>query len=188
MQFTVSDFHFQNPLTNKFEARNLQTQLGQTHHSKVHILQKTNTDFPGKFKGMQVSISSILCVQVIILLSLKDKFYMISLETFTQYKLRSCEKYVFVHGNDKLVHVVWVGRNDKSTLFFNAPFSIFGPLRRPQGQSSGRSRSLASLQIMFNLQSPQILNLNHHRITYFRHYVPWTKIPDDMNKFKMGVL
>ena len=47
--------------------------IGQTHHSKVHILQKTNTDFPGKFKGMQVSISSILCVQVIIFFSLKEK-------------------------------------------------------------------------------------------------------------------
>ena len=70
-----------------------------------------------------------------------------------------------------------MGLNDEFTLFFYASFSIFGPLRRPQGQNSGRSRSLASLQIMFNLQSPQIINLNHQKITYFRHYVPWTKIP-----------
>ena len=78
-----------------------------------------------------------------------------------------------------------MGRNDKSTLFFNASFSTFGTLRRPQGQFSGVSRSLTSLQIMINLWSPQILNLNHQKITYFRHYVPWTKIPDDMNKSKI---
>ena len=72
-------------------------------------------------------------------------------------------------------------RNDESTLFFNSSFSIFGPLRRPQGQNSGRSRSLTSLQIMFNLQSPQIINFNNQKITYFCHYVPSTKIPDYMN-------
>ena len=41
-----------------------------------------------------------------------------------------------------------MGRNDKSTLFFHASFSIFGPLRSPWGQNSGRSRTLASLQIL----------------------------------------
>jgi hypothetical protein len=39
-----------------------------------------------------------------------------------------------------------------------------------------------SLQIMFNLLSPQILNLNHQKIMYFRHYVPWTKT-DNMKRF-----
>ena len=27
------------------------------------------------------------------------------------------------------------------------------------------------------------LKMKHEKITYFRHYVPWTKIPEDMNKF-----
>jgi hypothetical protein len=26
------------------------------------------------------------------------------------------------------------------------------------------------------------LKMKHEKITYFRHYVPWTKIPDEMNK------
>ena len=30
--------------------------------------------------------------------------------------------------------------------------------------------------------SPQIIHLNHQKITYFRHYVPWTKIPYDIKK------
>ena len=81
-----------------------------------------------------------------------------------------------------------MGQNDKSTLFFNASFSIFGTLRRPWGQNSGGSRSLTSLQIMFNLWSPQILNLNHQKITYFCHYVSWTKIPNNMNKSKQNKL
>ena len=76
-----------------------------------------------------------------------------------------------------------MGRNDESMLFFQASFSIFGPLRCPQGQNSGRSRSLASLQIIFNLFSLQIIHFNHQKIMYFGHYVPWTKIQDDMNKF-----
>jgi len=29
----------------------------------------------------------------------------------------------------------------------------------------------------------QKLKMKHEKITYFRHYVPWTKIPDDKNKF-----
>ena len=65
---------------------------------------------------------------------------------------------------------------------FMLHFSIFGHLRPPWGQNSGRSKSLTSLQIMFNLRSPQILNLNHQKLTCFHHYVPWMKIPDDMNK------
>ena len=75
-----------------------------------------------------------------------------------------------------------MGCNDESTWFFNGSFSIFRTLRHPYGQNSGGSRSLTSLQIMFNLWSPQTINLNHQKITYFRHYVPWTKIQDDMNK------
>ena len=39
----------------------------------------------------------------------------------------------------------------KLRYLFNASFSIFGHLRRPLGQNAGRPRSLASLQIMFNL-------------------------------------
>ena len=27
-----------------------------------------------------------------------------------------------------------------------------------------------------------ILKMKHKKITYIHHYVPWTKIPDDMNK------
>ena len=30
--------------------------------------------------------------------------------------------------------------------------------------------------------------MNHQKITYFCHYVPWTKILDDMNKFKVYLL
>ena len=41
---------------------------------------------------------------------------------------------------------------------------------------------MTSIQIMSNHWSPQILNLNHQKITYFRHYVPWTKIPYDIKK------
>ena len=67
--------------------------------------------------------------------------------------------------NHRLVHVVWDFRpwnimTKVCTLFFYASFSIFEPLRRPQGQNSGRSRSLASLQIMFNFQNSQIMILN----------------------------
>ena len=63
-----------------------------------------------------------------------------------------------------------MGRNDESTLLFNAPFFIFGPLRRPQG--------------------PQIINQNqnHKKITHFCHYVPWTKVPDDLNKSLLYIL
>ena len=31
------------------------------------------------------------------------------------------------------------------------------------------------------------LKMKHKKITYFRHYIPWTKIPDDMNKFILKV-
>ena len=50
----------------------------------------------------------------------------------------SCRPAIFVHG-----------RNDESTIIFDASFSIFGPLKRSWGHNSGRSRSLESLQIMF---------------------------------------
>ena len=36
---------------------------------------------------------------------------------------------------------------------------------------------------MFNLK---IMNLNHQKITYFCHKVPWTKIPDDVKRFTYG--
>ena len=28
--------------------------------------------------------------------------------------------------------------------------------------------------------------MKYKKITYFRHYIPWTKIPDDMNKSKVS--
>ena len=34
----------------------------------------------------------------------------------------------------------------------------------------------------------QKLKMKHKKITYFRHYVPWTKIPDDMNMVHINVL
>ena len=63
----------------------------------------------------------------------------------------SCYFQIFVLRDfdyNRLVHIVW---DFRPWIVLNASFSIFGPLRRPQGQNTGRSRSFASLQIMFNL-------------------------------------
>ena len=87
-------------------------------------------------------------------------------------------------GSYIILYMSSMGRNDERTSFFNSLFLIYGTLKCPKVQNSDGSRSLTSLQIMFNLWSPQILNLNHQKITYFCHYIPWTKIPDDMKKSK----
>ena len=76
-----------------------------------------------------------------------------------------------------------MGQIDESTLFCYASFSIFGSLRHPEGQNLGRSRSLASLQTMFNLFRVLKLSIWTIQNKYFCHYVPWTKIPDNMKKF-----
>ena len=70
-------------------------------------------------------------------------------------------------------------RNDKSTLFLMTHFQYLGPWDTHRVKIQ---RSLTSLQTMFNHWSPQILNLNHQKITYFCHYIPWSKIPEDMKK------
>ena len=60
--------------------------------------------------------------------------------------------------------------NDESTLFFHASFSIFGPSVYFIGSNSGRSRCLASLQIMFNLY--RVLKLSFWTIKKSR--TTWT--------------
>ena len=53
---------------------------------------------------------------------------------------------MYVHKSSYRLRFSSMGRNDESsTLFFNISFSIIGPLRRPWGQNSARSRSLARL-------------------------------------------
>ena len=84
-------------------------------------------------------------------------------------------------GSIRLVHVVWDFRPwDVMTkvcyfLMLHFQFSSFWDAHRVKMQVDQGlwqvSRSCS-----------QIINLNRQKITYFRHYVPWTKIPDDMNK------
>ena len=78
-------------------------------------------------------------IQIAILNLLLMKFFVLTREFFFWLlQTCSCRPSIFVHG-----------RNDESTIIFDASFSIFGPLKRSWRHNSGRSRSLESLQIMF---------------------------------------
>ena len=39
---------------------------------------------------------------------------------------------------------------------------------------------------LMGVSRAQKLKVKHWKIMYFRHYVPWMKIPDDMNKVILG--
>ena len=75
-----------------------------------------------------------------------------------------------------------MGHNDKSTLFFlMLHFQILGPcdVHRVKIQvDQGFDKSPDHFQPL----EPSNCNFETLNITYFCHFIPWRKIPEDMNK------
>ena len=87
-----------------------------------------------------------------------------------------------------LVHVVWDFRPwdvvAKVCYFFRLHFQFLGPWDAHSVKIQVNKVLWHSPDHVQPLQRPQIINSNHQKIMYFfRHYVPLTKISDDMNKF-----